>query len=76
MLREIVLNDFLRAKKMTPKSRNKSRFARQRLRSAALASLATPNIAALASLAITGLRPFATPPHLVEIGPSARSHFS
>ena len=76
MLREIVLNDFLRAKKYGAIVSNKSFFARQRLRSATLASLATPTTAALASLAMTGLRPFATPPHLVEIGPSARSHFS
>ena len=76
MSREIVLNDFLRAKKNDALVSNNSCFARQRLRSAALASLATPTTAALASLVITGLRPSATPPDLVEIEPSARSHFS
>ena len=72
MPREIVLNDFLRAKKNDAIVSNKSFFARQRLRLAALASLATPTTAALASLALTGLRPSASPPDLVEIGPSAR----
>ena len=61
-----MLNDFLRAKKNDALVSDKSCFARQRLRLAALASLAPPPTAELASLAIPGLRHSAPPPAIFD----------